>query len=204
MASDKLPLDPYGATAGRKHIDGKNPRPKTVTVDFHNHMEILVASDFIKPHLPAQENMNLRVSNPRSGEITKKQFEVRRREWREIDKRLEDMDAMDLDVMAVSCLPMQFYYATDANAGHEASQIINDGIASNIKSRPDRFVGLGTVLGTASLPVYFLMQQPRPLPLVAFGVAMAAFVAYTHRSNIERMRAGTENRARRLWLLRPR
>ncbi len=66
------------------------------------------------------------------------------------------------------------------------------------------FVGLGTVLGTASLPVYFLMQQPRPLPLVAFGVAMAAFVAYTHRSNIERMRAGTENRARRLWLLRPR
>jgi hypothetical protein len=29
-------------------------------------------------------------------------------------------------------------------------------------------------------------------------------VAYTHRENIERMRAGNENRARRLWLLRPR
>jgi len=145
MASDKLPLDPYGATAGRKHIDGKKPRPKTVTVDFHNHMEIPAASDFIKPHLPAQENMNLRISNPKSGEITRKQFEVRRREWRDVDRRLEDMDAMDLDVMAVSCLPMQFYYATDANAGHEASQIINDGIAANIKDHPDRFVGLGTV-----------------------------------------------------------
>ena len=66
------------------------------------------------------------------------------------------------------------------------------------------FVGLGTLLGTASLPVYFLLAAPRSPALVAFGLAMAAFVAYTHRSNIQRMRAGNENRARRLWLLRPR
>ena len=145
MPSPKVPLDPYGKTAGRKHIDGKPPRPRTTTVDFHNHMEIPEAAEFIKPYLPPQENMNLRVSNPKSGEITRKQFEIRRREWRDIDKRLQDMDAMDLDVMAVSCLPMQFYYATDGAAGHEASQIINDGIAANIKGHPDRFVGLGTV-----------------------------------------------------------
>ena len=40
--------------------------------------------------------------------------------------------------------------------------------------------------------------------LVAFGCVMLLFVCYTHRSNIERMRAGTENRAQRLWLLRKR
>jgi hypothetical protein len=28
----------------------------------------------------------------------------------------------------------------------------------------------------------------------------AVLIAYTHRSNIARMRAGTEPRARRLWL----
>jgi glycerol-3-phosphate acyltransferase PlsY len=66
------------------------------------------------------------------------------------------------------------------------------------------FVGLGTMLGTATLPVYFALAAPVSPALVAFGVAMAVFVAYTHRSNIERMRAGNENRARRLWLLRPR
>lgn len=66
------------------------------------------------------------------------------------------------------------------------------------------FVGLGTVLGTATLPLYFALSEPRAVPLVVFGMAMAAFVAYTHRENIERMRAGNENRARRLWLLRPR
>ena len=66
------------------------------------------------------------------------------------------------------------------------------------------FVGLGTVVGTATLPLYFALAGPRSPALVAFGIAMAAFVVYTHRANLTRMRAGTENRARRLWLLRPR
>ena len=66
------------------------------------------------------------------------------------------------------------------------------------------FVGLGTVLGTATLPLYFAFATPRSLPLVVFGLLMTAFIVFTHRSNVQRMRAGIENRARRLWLLRPR
>ena len=66
------------------------------------------------------------------------------------------------------------------------------------------YVGLGTMLGTATLPVFFWLAEPRSMPLVSFGVVMAAFIAYTHRANIARMRAGIESRARRLWLLRPR
>ena len=65
------------------------------------------------------------------------------------------------------------------------------------------FVGLGTMLGTATLPAYFAIARPGDTALLVFGLAMAAFVAYTHRANIARMRAGNENRARRLWLLRP-
>lgn len=66
------------------------------------------------------------------------------------------------------------------------------------------FVGLATMLGTATLPVYFALVQPGSTALMVFGLAMAAFVIYTHRSNLARMRDGNENRARRLWLLRPR
>ncbi len=66
------------------------------------------------------------------------------------------------------------------------------------------YVGLGTMLGAASVPVYFALQDPSVLPHVVFGLVMALFIVYTHRSNIVRMRAGNENRARRLWLLRPR
>ncbi|MCU0976176.1 MAG: glycerol-3-phosphate acyltransferase [Steroidobacteraceae bacterium] len=67
------------------------------------------------------------------------------------------------------------------------------------------FVGLATMLACATLPVAFAaIGGPGAQPLVAFGIAMAVFIAWTHRANIVRMRAGTENRARRLWLLRPR
>jgi glycerol-3-phosphate acyltransferase PlsY len=66
------------------------------------------------------------------------------------------------------------------------------------------YVGLGTMLGAASLPAYFALARPGDTALLAFGLVMAAFVVYTHRANLARMRAGNENRARRLWLLRPR
>ena len=66
------------------------------------------------------------------------------------------------------------------------------------------YVGLGTMLGTASLPLYFAFAAPHSTPLWVYGLAMAAFIVFTHRSNLQRMRAGTENRARRLWILRPR
>ena len=66
------------------------------------------------------------------------------------------------------------------------------------------YVGLGTMLGTATLPVYFAANSPARPALVVFGLMMALFVVYTHRSNVQRMRAGVENRASRLWLLRPR
>jgi glycerol-3-phosphate acyltransferase PlsY len=66
------------------------------------------------------------------------------------------------------------------------------------------FVGLGTMLAVAVLPLATRVIVPGQAALFAFAFAMAAFVVYTHRENIARMRAGTENRARRLWLLRPR
>jgi glycerol-3-phosphate acyltransferase PlsY len=66
------------------------------------------------------------------------------------------------------------------------------------------YVGLGTMLASATLPVYFALAMPGHPAYVAFGVAAAAFIVYTHRSNLQRMRDGVENRARRLWLLRPR
>jgi acyl phosphate:glycerol-3-phosphate acyltransferase len=63
------------------------------------------------------------------------------------------------------------------------------------------FVGLGSMLAAASLPVYVSMSGLEPgLPLTTFGVLVTAIIVFTHRSNIARMRARTEPRARRLWL----
>lgn len=63
------------------------------------------------------------------------------------------------------------------------------------------FVGLGSMLGALALAAAGALGgwEPR-LPLITFGVLTAVLIAFTHRSNIARMRAGTEPRAMRLWL----
>lgn len=63
------------------------------------------------------------------------------------------------------------------------------------------YVGLASMLAGASLPIYVSLVGLEPgLPLTSFGVVVTAMLVFTHRSNIARMRAGTEPRARRLWL----
>jgi glycerol-3-phosphate acyltransferase PlsY len=67
------------------------------------------------------------------------------------------------------------------------------------------FVGLATMVACVSFPIFVLARtHDSSSPLFLFGCLMVVFVCYTHRSNIARMRAGNENRARKLWLLRPR
>jgi acyl phosphate:glycerol-3-phosphate acyltransferase len=66
------------------------------------------------------------------------------------------------------------------------------------------YVGLATMLSTVVLAAAVYIFEPHDVPLIVFCLAVAAFVIYTHRSNIARMRAGKENRVRRLWLFRPR
>jgi len=66
------------------------------------------------------------------------------------------------------------------------------------------YVGLATMLAGVALVAAVYRLEPDNLPLLSFCVLVALFVIYTHRSNIARMRAGQENRVRRLWLFRSR
>ena len=64
------------------------------------------------------------------------------------------------------------------------------------------FVGLGSILGALTFVVAASTSGgPSRLPLLAFAVLSAVLIVCTHRANITRMIAGTEPRARRLWLL---
>jgi len=66
------------------------------------------------------------------------------------------------------------------------------------------FAGLSTMLAAASVPVTVVVLHPGARSLAAFAWAMAFFIAWAHRGNIARMRAGSEHRLSRLWLFRPR
>jgi acyl phosphate:glycerol-3-phosphate acyltransferase len=62
------------------------------------------------------------------------------------------------------------------------------------------YVGLASILAAVALAVAIAVTS-RSAPLIAFGIVSVLLILYTHRSNIARMRTGTESRARRLWLL---
>jgi len=61
------------------------------------------------------------------------------------------------------------------------------------------FVSLGSMMASAALAATLLGTRAGT-PLVTFGVLSLLLITFTHRSNIARMRSGTESRARRLWL----
>jgi glycerol-3-phosphate acyltransferase PlsY len=67
------------------------------------------------------------------------------------------------------------------------------------------YVGLATMSAAVAVPVYIaLAYWPEQFPLLIYCAVMAGFVIRWHRSNIQRMRAGTENRMAKAMLLRGR
>ena len=64
------------------------------------------------------------------------------------------------------------------------------------------YVGLATVLSTWAIAVFALIWWGVGSSHFAFGLAMACFILYTHRGNLQRLMAGDENRFQRAMLLR--
>jgi glycerol-3-phosphate acyltransferase PlsY len=62
-----------------------------------------------------------------------------------------------------------------------------------------RYVSLGSILGSITIPVYLLIQkllldQPVSTTLLIFGISIPVLIIFTHRSNFTRLIKGTENK----------
>lgn len=67
------------------------------------------------------------------------------------------------------------------------------------------YVGLATMAGGIAAPAFLAATRlPADLPLFYYALACAAYLLYTHRSNIQRMRAGEEPQNPRVMLLKGR
>lgn len=63
------------------------------------------------------------------------------------------------------------------------------------------YVGLATMTAAVSLPVWIgFTRLPADQPLFIYCTVMALFIIYCHRSNIQRMREGTEHRSKKLMV----
>jgi glycerol-3-phosphate acyltransferase PlsY len=65
-----------------------------------------------------------------------------------------------------------------------------------------RYVSLGSILGTSSVPVFYLVIGllcgwpvfSTQLPFLIAGIFLTSMIVYRHRGNIARLRAGTEHK----------
>ena len=65
------------------------------------------------------------------------------------------------------------------------------------------YVGLATMAAGAAAPTYLAATRlPEDQPLFIYCVAMALYIIFSHRSNLQRMRDGTESRQARQMLFR--
>ena len=62
-----------------------------------------------------------------------------------LETRLSIMDAMGVDIQAISPSPTQYYYYAPRDIAEEIIQIQNEKLAEFVAETPDRFVGMGGV-----------------------------------------------------------
>ena len=70
------------------------------------------------------------------------------------------------------------------------------------------YVSLASILASVSLPIFlfilppFFGVSPAPLSLMVFSLLIPWFITFTHRSNIQRLRSGEENRFEKAMIFR--
>ena len=57
-----------------------------------------------------------------------------------------------------------------------------------------RYISVGSIAGAIALPAAVWITQPHNLPLGIVTTALGVLAVWKHKGNIQRLRAGTENR----------
>ncbi len=114
------------------------------TVDIHSHIMTHECTPVVAPFVPGADPMGFSAGKT-SGEYNARQYEMLDAKLTSVETRIVDMDAMGIDVQALSVPPNQYFYWTDPELGQRLARMQNEHLAEMIARRPDRFVGLATV-----------------------------------------------------------
>ncbi len=123
-------------------------RSKELTVDIHNHVEvpkvIELMADATKERARSQPGFPY-FRNELTREVTRRQREQNRHRLSDPATRIADMDAMGIDIQALTVTPAQTYYWAEAGLARDAARLINDRLAEIVAGHPERFTAMGTV-----------------------------------------------------------
>lgn len=124
----------------KKNVTRKNKR-----IDVHSHV---VPQEMLDALAACPERFGMRYINDSTHRRLAKDggggqpvFD----EFYDAAAKVKGMDRKGLDVSMISAAPIVFFYWLDADAGLEAAQLVNDGIANMARAFPERLMGMGTL-----------------------------------------------------------
>lgn len=131
--------------AGPARAQEKPALQQAVTIDIHCHIATPEAEPLVKDLFTPTKEPFFRFATAETLRINQQLFASLRPKLTDPQERLKDMDRMGIAIQAISPGPNQFYYWTDGELGARLARMQNDRVAEIVRSRPDRFVGMGTL-----------------------------------------------------------
>jgi aminocarboxymuconate-semialdehyde decarboxylase len=117
------------------------------TIDFHTHILTQKAMRLLAKQAPAVAPVLKNLDDHGAtleigGKVV--QQPLPREIW-DVDLRLRDMDANEIDVQVLSPTVFTFFYEQDSALAQACASLQNEEIAALVRRHPDRFLGLGSV-----------------------------------------------------------
>ena len=117
-----------------------------LVVDVHAHFASRRADAIGLPHRTAPDEPTLAAISGESRRRWERHIaSIDERIHGELDVRLQEMDAMGVDVQIISPTALQYFYYLEPELGRQTSQMINDDLIELTAKMPDRLVPMGTV-----------------------------------------------------------
>src|SRR5437667_127457 len=136
---------PEGAQIPGRFPGPMHARGKWFTIDIHCHVLTPKAEEMVRSAGLVDWQPRMTFANERTRQVNREQAERNRTQFSSVEKRLEDMDRMGIDIQAITPSPAQTYYSAEPELGIATARVINDNLAEICGKYPDRFVALGTV-----------------------------------------------------------
>jgi aminocarboxymuconate-semialdehyde decarboxylase len=114
-------------------------------VDLHCHVFVPEAAELVGDAFDMSMDDLYRFANTATRDVNAAQASTIHEKLTSVETRLADMNAMGVDVQAISPSPSQYYYSLDAGLARTASRVINERIAAIAEAHPERIVGLANV-----------------------------------------------------------
>ncbi|HSG64221.1 MAG TPA: amidohydrolase family protein, partial [Gammaproteobacteria bacterium] len=112
---------------------------------LHCHVFVPEAAALVGAAFDMEMDDLFRFANQATREVNAKQAVTINEQLVSVERRIADMDAMNVDVQAISPAPLQYYYCLEPELGRDAARMINDRIAAIAAEHPERIVGLANV-----------------------------------------------------------